>query len=265
MAPWLPYALGGVVGVAVLAFVIGSLTGGDSTAESSTTVATSVATTEAGETTTSSGATTTSAPEETTTSEGTTTSSTTTTIPAWLIEDRFDGTTAAKALFPSGVMSLEVESGMGVLAAHQGGVVPALYSTPVSEPFSVSMEFRIQKADDDGAGGVVILSEDPSDSAITHYLLVYVVEARDEVWVAVWTGAWDVTSYQLAGTGYIPEGFNLMTVGFENGQLEVAINDVVVGIWTGTPPATSGHVGFVVLGNGNGDQLTVDNYLVLEG
>jgi len=289
---WLTYLIGAGLALALVGAGIGlfgdddSALAGPDTDVVATTVA--VTTTIAPTTTTTAAPTTTVAVPQTippgiiessttssTTSTSTTTTSTTTTttLPAAITDENFDGSnTAAVPLFGPGVMTSEVSNiitgdvanGVLEMTVFVGGFIPSMYPDPLPDNVEISFDFNPQPASNGTAFGAILLSEDPSDGALDHYVALFVTPVNGLATMLPWDGEFGTPQNVTmpAEAGFATNEWNSLRFVLVGGQIDVYINDVFVMTWNGVTPVTSGHWGPLIVGAVSGDAMLVDNVLV---
>ena len=216
---------------------------------------------------------TTSSTTTTSTTTTSTTTTTTTTLPAAIIDENFDGSnTAAVPLFGPGVMTSEVNNiitgdvanGVLEMTVFVGGFIPSMYPDPLPDNVEISFDFNPQPASNGTAFGAVLLSEDPSDGALDHYVALFVTPVNGLATMLPWDGGFGAPLNVTvpAEAGFATDQWNSLRFVLVGGQIDVYINDVFVMTWNGVTPVTSGHWGPLIVGAVSGDAMLVDNVLV---
>jgi hypothetical protein len=188
--------------------------------------------------------------------------------PTALIDESFDdGTTVAASLFGPGVQSTTVVDGVLEMVVFSEGVVPAMYPDPIPDGVEISFDF-FPVPTSNGSFGVLVLSEDPADNVLDHYIAVWASPLDQVLTFAPLdnaSGGWGafVTSPIPTGAGFTASAWNTMTLVLENGSVAVSINGVEVATYTGPTPVTDGWFGPVIAGQ-PGDAMQIDNVLVTE-
>ena len=246
--------------VLIALFAAGIFSSEEPTAAATSTIA---VTTTPAPTTTTLPATTTQAP--TTTAATTTTTTTTTTLPPPLLEDDFDGSTSAFALFGPDFMTFALTpEGAATVTAVQGPfVLPAMYSVSIGDAV-ITLRLRTDLVNDDGRAGVIVYSEDPSDFALSDYVMVQVVESTNTAEIVRFNGSTfdPIASAPIPdASGFEPDGFNDWRITLSGGTITFQINGVLV--VQGAVPTVAGAVGLVVTSAGPGDALTADDLLIV--
>ena len=283
---WLTYLIGAGLSLALVGAIMG-LTGDDdgtgaALPDNAVVTTTVVQTTVAPTTTTTAAPTTTiavpqtippgiiesSTTSSTTTSSTTTTSTTTTTtttLPPSILNDTFDGSTTAEPLFGPGVMTSEVNGdGQLAMTVFVGGFIPTMYPDPLPDNVEISFDFNPQPNSNGAAFGAILLSEDPGDGALDHYVALFITPVNGLVTMLPWDGGFGAPQNVTipAEAGFATDQWNSIRFVLVGGQIDVSINDVFVMTWTGVTPVTSGHWGPLIVGAASGDAMLVDNVLV---
>jgi hypothetical protein len=246
--------------VLVALFAAGIFSSEEPNAAATSTIA---VTTTPAPTTTTLPATTTQAP--TTTAATTTTTTTTTTLPPPLLEDDFDGSTSAFALFGADFMTFALTpEGAATVTAVQGPfVLPAMYAVSIGDAV-ITLRLRTDLVNDDGRAGVIVYSEDPSDFALSDYVMVQVVESTNTAEIVRFNGSTfdPIASAAIPdASGFDPDGFNNWRISLSGGTITFEINGALV--VQGAVPTVAGAVGLVVTSAGPGDALTADDLLIV--
>ena len=149
------------------------------------------------------------------------------------------------------------------------GVITSMY--PLSIPAAVEITFDLhpQPLDPGSSFGAVVLSEDPSDGALDHYVGVFAFPGDSRLVVLPWnaaTGGWgtDLSVAIPSEAGFGSNQFHTMRLVLADGGIDVFINEVFVTTWNGATPVTTGYWGPVIVGATSGDAMLVDNVLVEE-
>lgn len=266
---WFPWAVGagGAVAFAVALFLIvanlgpGGRAAATSTTEPGTTLAATTTTT-SGTTTTAIASTTTSGGAATTTAPD----ATTTTVAGALIEDHFDDSTTAVALFAPSANTYELFNGRGQLTGHAVGVLPVTYPVSVRDVI-ISFQFRVTSgASDASRFGAIFFAEDPSDGGIDPWVAAWVYPGVDEIQIQVFDGGFDatITAPLPAAAGFAFNQWNTMEVTLDGGSVAVTLNGVDAIASGGPFPGSEGYVGFVMYAGADGDRMRVDDFVVEE-
>jgi len=291
---WLTYLIGGGLVLALVGVGVGLFGGDDSTgsslapgqaivdsgSSSTTTLPASTTTTTTTATATPATtlapvtvpatveSTTTSSSTTTTTSTTTTSTTTTTTLPPSLLEDNFDGSTTALPLFGPGVMTSVVNGDNQLqIEVSTSGVIPVTYPNPLPDGVEISFDFNPQPNASTAAFGVLVLSEDPSDTVIDHWVAVWANPSDGLLTVIPFDadsgGFGPPLSTPISG-GFTADQWHTMRLVISGGQVEVHLDGVLMATWSGTTPVTAGYWGPVIAAAAAGDTMLVDNVLVEE-
>lgn len=236
----------------------------DSPVAGSTT--TRVSTTSGGSTTTSAGTSTTVGETTTTLPETTTTAVETTTTAAGtvLIHDTFEPGAAPAIRTKPGRLAY-LANGRPKVTSRVAGLLPVTYDQVVVSDAEITFSFRPLLVNPGSRVGAIVLADDPSDGVISSYVAAFVNPSTNKVAVQAWSGG----AFERATTATIPpearfveDGFNTLGVVVSGGVVTVTINGVAIVEWTGTAPATSGSVGWVLDAAGPDDAMVVDDFTV---
>jgi hypothetical protein len=203
------------------------------------------------------------------TTEGTTTTQApATTASSAVLVDTFDGTSSVSPLFPPGVMSTEVTpEGTLSMSAFTTGVIPAIYPNPIPGDVSIAFDFNPMPNNSTAAFGALVLAEDPSDSALDHYVAIWANPSDGLLTVIPFdlgNGGWGAPTTEPipATVGFAADTWHRMGLTLSGGTVEVYLDSILITTWSGTTPVTSGHWGPVIIGAVDGDAMLVDNVLV---
>jgi len=203
------------------------------------------------------------------TTGGTTTTQAPATTPSSVVLiDTFDGTSSVSPLLPPGVMSAEVTpDGTLSMSVFTTGVIPAMYPDPIPGDVSIGFAFNPMPNNSTAAFGALVLAEDPSDSALDHYIAIWANPSDGLLTVIPFdlgNGGWGAPSTAPIPTsvGFAADTWHRMGLTLNGGTVEVYLNSILIITWSGTTPVTSGHWGPVIIGAAAGDAMLVDNVLV---
>jgi hypothetical protein len=262
--PWFPYAagIGGGLAFAVALFLVVANLGGGGREQAATTSVPAPTTTLVTTTSSSAGATTTTESSTTTTAAPTTTT-TSTTLPGFLVEDRFEGSTSAQPLFGPTINTFEVIDGYARLTGHTSGVLPVMYPVIVGDA-RISFRFRAGAgASTDARFGAMFFAEDPSDGGIDPWVAAWVFPSPLEMHIQVFDELFDATiTAPLPGGAFDRDLWHIMVITLEGGTVAVNLDGVDVMSSPGPFPRSEGYVGFVIYSGTDGDLMEVDDFVV---
>jgi len=208
-------------------------------------------------------------PVPTTPTSSTTQATTTTTIEAGLLlEDSFVGSTELEPLFGPTVMSTIVTADEQLdMRVFTTGVIPAMYPEPLPAAVDITFDFNPMPTDGSTAAfGAVVLSEDPSDGALEHYVAIWANPSDGLLTIIPWDDGWGAgVSETIPGSiGFGAGEWVTMRLVVVSGSIDAYLDGVLVASWSGTTPVTSGWWGPVVAAAAAGDGMFVDDVRVKE-
>jgi hypothetical protein len=160
--------------------------------------------------------------------------------------------------------SVITASGQLEITVFTGGVIPVMY--PDALPRAVHIQFEFMPRDG-AAFGALMLSEDPGDGILDHYVAVWASPTAGKLTVIPFdaaAGGWGAAQEVdiPTGAGFAPNQWHVMDLTVVDGRIGVALNGMEVTTWNGETPVTTGWWGPLVLGAASGDSMVIDNVLV---
>jgi hypothetical protein len=186
---------------------------------------------------------------------------------ALILEDDFDDTGGARALFGPEFMTFDYVGGEGRLATtYKEGVLPAMYATPTVADFLAEFNFRAESSTPGSGYGLICRSDDAEDG-LAWYYQVLIQPADGSAEFGSWgDGEWVVEqAYPLPSGLAAQTGSNHVRVEAVGGEFRVFFNGTFVFEVADTTLTAPGIFGLsMVSGIADPDAVYFDNLRVYE-
>jgi hypothetical protein len=143
-----------------------------------------------------------------------------------LLEDDFEGSGPARALFGAEYMTFAEQSGEGVLTSlSAGGVLPIVYDQPVLADFALEVDVRFPQAKPGSTVGIIIRS-DAAAGGLDFYYHFSFLPAASEVRLELWKdGRWSTLATSPIPVGVlVPGAMDRLRVEADGPELRMYVN-----------------------------------------